>query len=73
MYGVLHYIAAQRAAGPAGWVHLPHLPEVAALERNLGAPSMSVETAAAGLRVAIRVVVDHPRDIADRIASRLQA
>jgi pyroglutamyl-peptidase len=72
MYGVLHHIAVNRLAIRAGWVHLPHLPEVAALDANLGAPSMSVETASAGLSAAIAAIVEHPRDTADRIASRLQ-
>ena len=56
----------------AGWVHLPHLPEVAALESNLGAPSMSVETAAGGLVAAIEAIATHAHDSADRIVSRLQ-
>ena len=56
----------------AGWVHLPHLPAVAAMEQNLGAPSMSVETASAGLRAAIAAICAHPQDTQDTIASRLQ-
>jgi pyroglutamyl-peptidase len=72
MYGILHHIAVQGLDLRAGWVHLPHLPEVAALDRNLGAPSMSVETAAAGLRVAIAAINAHPHDTEDTIASRLQ-
>jgi pyroglutamyl-peptidase len=72
MYGVLHHIAVEGLNLPAGWVHLPHLPEVAALEYTLGAPSMSVETAAAGLRACIAAIGAHPRDITDRVASRLQ-
>lgn len=72
MYGILHHIAVQGMDLRAGWVHLPYLPEVAALERNLGAPSMSVETAAAGLRVAIAAIGAHPRDTEDTVVSRLQ-
>jgi pyroglutamyl-peptidase len=72
MYGVLHHIAVEGSGLRAGWVHLPHLPEVAALERNLGAPSMSVETAAAGVRAAIAAIGAHPQDITDSIASRFQ-
>ena len=72
MYGILHHIAVDRLDIRAGWVHLPHLPEVAALDANLGAPSMSVETASAGLGAAIAAIVAHPQDITDRIASRLQ-
>lgn len=72
MYGILHHIALEGLDLRAGWVHLPHLPEVAALEQNLGAPSMSVETAAAGLRAAIAAVCAHPQDTTDLIASRFQ-
>lgn len=72
MYGVLHHIAVQGLSLRAGWVHLPHLPEVAALEQNLGAPSMSVETAAAGLQVAIAAIGAHQHDTEDTITSRLQ-
>ncbi len=72
MYGILHHLAAEGRAIPAGWVHLPHLPEVAAIEHNLGAPSMSVETASTGLRAAICAVATHPRDSADTISGRLQ-
>jgi len=72
MYGILHHIAVEVLDLPAGWVHLPHLPEVAALEQNLGAPSMSVETAAAGLRAGIAAIAAHPQDTTDPIASRLQ-
>ena len=56
----------------AGWVHLPHLPEVAALEPNLNAPSMSVETMATGLRAGIAAIGSHATDTEDPIPSRLQ-
>ena len=69
MYGILHHIAVEGLNLRAGWVHLPHLPEVAALEPNLNAPSMSVETAATGLRAAIAAIATHPQDTADPIAS----
>ena len=72
MYGILHHISVKALDLRAGWVHLPHLPEVAALDRNLGAPSMSVETAADGLRAAIAAIGAHPQDITDPIPSRLQ-
>ena len=72
MYGILHHIAVEGLDVRAGWVHLPFPPEVAALEKNLGAPSMSIETAAAGLRAAIAAIAIHPEDTSDRIASRLQ-
>ena len=72
MYGILHHIASEGLNIRAGWVHLPHLPEVAALEQNLGAPSMSVETAAAGVRVGIAAIGAHFHDTEGRIASRFQ-
>lgn len=72
MYGILHHIAQQGLSTRAGWIHLPHLPEVAAMEHNLGAPSMSAETAAEGVRQAIWASVTHAEDIDDALPSRLQ-
>lgn len=72
MYGILHHIAVSRLPIRAGWIHLPHLPEVAALEANLGAPSMSADTAAAGVRAALAAIRAHPVDSTDAIFSRLQ-
>ncbi len=72
MYGILHHIAVNDLPVRAGWIHLPHLPEVAALEENLGAPSMSLKTAAAGVIAAIAAIQAHRVDIADPILSRLQ-
>jgi pyroglutamyl-peptidase len=72
MYGVLHYIATSRLPIRAGWVHLPHLPSTAALEENLGAPSMSVETSVVGVKAGIQAVLDHPTDIQEPIRSRWQ-
>ena len=63
MYGVLHYLAHKQSAIRAGWIHLPFLPAVAALEENLGAPSMSVETAVAGVKMGIQAALDHPEDL----------
>ncbi|MEM9634096.1 MAG: pyroglutamyl-peptidase I [Pseudomonadota bacterium] len=71
-YGILHHLAVIKSKVRAGWVHLPHLPEVAAMEENLGAPSMSVETAANGVRLAIAEVIKHPQDIDLPISGRLQ-
>ena len=50
MYGVLRYVATHDLPPRVGWIHLPHLPEVAALDINLGAPSMSLETSTTGVR-----------------------
>lgn len=72
MYGILHHIAVNKLAIRAGWIHLPHLPEIAALEANLGAPSMSVATAAAGVRAAIAAICAHPVDSIEPVVSRLQ-
>jgi pyroglutamyl-peptidase len=72
MYGVLHHIARERLPIRAGWIHLPHLPDVAALPENLGAPSMSTETSAAGVELAIQAAVANPTDIDEPILSRWQ-
>lgn len=72
MYGVLHHIETERMDVRAGWVHLPHLPEVAALDANIGAPSMPLETAAEGVSIALAAILEHPNDITDPLMSRLQ-
>lgn len=72
MYGVLHHIAVNELPIRAGWIHLPHLPSVAARVENLGAPSMSVETSVAGVQVSIAAIADHAEDIHDALPSRLQ-
>lgn len=71
-YGVLDRIEAQAATCRAGFVHLPHLPEVAALEEHLGAPSMSMQTATTGVRAAIAAAVRHTDDDEVRVVSRWQ-
>lgn len=72
MYGILHFVTTRHPGIRAGWVHLPHLPEVAALEGNLGAPSMSADTAEAGLRVALAAILANSADIDEPISGRLQ-
>ncbi len=72
MYGMLHHIACNGLPIRAGWIHLPFLPEVAALDRNLGAPSMSVETLAAGVAAGIEAALTHTTDITEPFLSRLQ-
>jgi len=72
LYGVLHHIAERRLPIRAGWIHLPALPSVAALEANLGMPSMTVETSRAGVEVAIRAALAHPEDIREPIRSAWQ-
>ncbi|MTH98147.1 pyroglutamyl-peptidase I [Roseibium sp. RKSG952] len=71
-YGILDHIAQNRLPLRAGWIHLPFLPEVAALDANLGAPSMSVETAAKGVMVGLQAVMTHPFDSHEAVHSRLQ-
>ena len=72
MYGILHRIASNNRPMRAGWIHLPHLPSVAALPENLGAPSMSVETSATGVEIGLRAVLENASDIDAPILSRLQ-
>lgn len=72
MYGVLHYIAVNHLPIRAGWVHLPSIPATAALEENLGMPSMSIETQLEGLRAGIAAAVTHERDIDDPVRSKWQ-
>jgi len=72
MYGILHHIATTDLNIRAGWIHLPYLPSTAALEQNLGAPSMSVETSAAGVLAAIRAILANAVDIQEAVLSRFQ-
>jgi pyroglutamyl-peptidase len=72
MYGILHRIATTALKIRAGWIHLPYLPSTAAMAENLGAPSMSVETSAAGVLTAIRAILKNPEDIQEVVLSRLQ-
>ena len=72
MYGVLHYIQKENLPIRAGFLHLPLLPETAALKENLGLPSMSVDTAARGLKAAIQALLAHDEDIDEPCPSRWQ-
>ncbi len=72
MYGILHHIATTGLQVRAGWIHLPHLPSTAAMEENLGAPSMSAETSVAGVLTGIRAILENPDDIQNAILSRFQ-
>jgi pyroglutamyl-peptidase len=72
MYGVLHHIAVNNLPIRAGWVHLPSFPATAALEENIGMPSMSIETQVAGVRAGIVAAVGHERDIDDPVKSNWQ-
>ena len=72
MYGILHFIASQRLNVRAGWIHLPHLPSTAALEGNLGAPSMSEGTSAKGVKIGIKAALQNQCDIDESVLSRWQ-
>ncbi len=72
MFGVLHHISVNDLPVRAGWVHLPSLPETAALDKNVGLPSMALETQVAGLKAAIEACAAHETDIDAPISGRLQ-
>jgi len=72
MYGILHFIHTSKLTIRAGWIHLPHLPATAALSENLGAPSMSEQTAAQGVRAAIGAVISYNKDTTESLDSRWQ-
>jgi pyroglutamyl-peptidase len=72
MYGVLHHIAASSLPIRAGWIHLPALPEVSAMDMFRGNPSMSLETSVGGLKVAIRAALEHEQDVNEPVSSRWQ-
>lgn len=72
MYGVLHYISVNKLPIRAGWIHIPHLPEVAVLDDNLGAPSMSIATSVEGIRAGIQAVCNHQEDSTTAFVSRFQ-
>lgn len=58
-FGVLHTASQRWPNLPISWIHLPHLPEVAAAEANLGAPSMAAAISAAGVRAGIEAMLRH--------------
>lgn len=72
MYGVLHYIATHRIPIRAGWIYLPPLPVTAALEKNLGMPSMAVETQIEGVKAAIPAAVENKKDNTEPVRSLWQ-
>mmetsp|Transcript_23994 Transcript_23994/g.66670 ORF Transcript_23994/g.66670 Transcript_23994/m.66670 type:complete len:243 (-) Transcript_23994:720-1448(-) len=80
MYGVLHKLAAEfdgeASNTAAGWVHLPALPETAALEENLGMPSMTAELSTMAVKLIVESIASTARsaggeDIDEPIRSRL--
>lgn len=72
MYGVLHHVATHDVATRVGWIHLPHLPSVAAMEGNLGAPSMALDTSVQAVRIGIEAALRHRADVHAHVHSRLQ-
>ena len=72
LFGVLHHLAGSDHSCRAGWLHLPHLPEVAALEDHIGAPSMSLDVSTVGVTAAIQATLAHQVDIDDRVSSQWQ-
>jgi pyroglutamyl-peptidase len=54
-YILLHHLQNQGLDIPAGFIHLPALPEQAALMKA-STPSMSIETMIQGVRIAIQVI-----------------
>ncbi len=56
-YALLHYLATNRLDTPAGFIHLPRLPEQVA-GQTPAAPSMSLETMITGVRAAIGAIAE---------------
>lgn len=71
-YGILHEISVRELPITAGWAHLPMLPSTAALQENLGKPSMSVETSTTAIKFAIQAIAENPVDIKLSLAAGLQ-
>lgn len=72
MYGVLHHVVKNKLPIRAGWVHLPALPVTAALDANLGMPSMHLDTQVAGLRAGIEAIIAHETDLETVVRSSFQ-
>lgn len=60
LYGLMHTLAVEGNKRRGGFMHIPYLPEQAA--RIPGAPSMSVETVVAGLKVALETAITCTKD-----------
>lgn len=58
-YGLRHHLARRAPTVRGGFIHLPRLPEQAAR----GEPSMTFETMARGIRLAIETAAAHRRDV----------
>jgi len=60
-YGLMHRLAVQGGTARGGFVHLPYLPEQAAL--HAGAPSMALDTQVQALRALIRTALTVHEDV----------
>lgn len=56
MYGVLHHIATRKLQIPAGFVHIPYIPEQTADKPSV--PSMPLDTAVRGIETIVSCVAD---------------
>jgi pyroglutamyl-peptidase len=59
LYTLLHHLAVNGMSAPAGFIHVPALPEQAAAHHGL-IPSMSLDTMIAGVHAAVRALGDAP-------------
>jgi pyroglutamyl-peptidase len=60
MYGTLHHLATHGLGIPAGFIHVPGLPDQAAA-RSKGEPTMGIETQVKGIRAALRTCAGAPK------------
>lgn len=59
LYTLLNYLSQREIGIPAGFIHLPRLPEQAASQKQPG-PSMSLETSSKGVKAVLEVLRDTP-------------
>lgn len=80
MYGTLHHVNKSNEGSDergilAGFVHLPALPEIAALDENLGMPSMTADLSCQAVECIVASLVENKKnggvDIDEPIKSRL--
>ena len=55
-YHLMDYVAEKQLGIPTGFIHVPRLPENAVGTRN---PSMSLESSAKALEIAVKTVISH--------------
>jgi len=56
IYQLLHHLQSREMNIPAGFIHLPDLPEQSA-QRSAPSPSMSLETMIQGIRLALQIMI----------------